>query len=67
MKILIWVGTKGFNYEATLEYMVFLYGLGIPFERLIVPDAGHNVEIYEAAGIELMKFHEASFGEASRE
>ena len=68
MKILIWVGTKGFNYEATLEYMGFLYGLGIPFERLIVPDAGHDSgQIYETVGVELMKFHEASFVEASRD
>ena len=68
LKILIWVGTNGFNYETTLEYMGFLYGLDIPFERLIVPDAGHDSgQIYEAAGIELMKFHEASFVEASHE
>jgi len=68
LKILIWVGTEGFNYESTLEYMGFLYGLGIPFERVIVPEAGHDAgQLYEAAGIELMKFHEASFAEASRE
>ena len=68
LKILVWVGTKGFNYESTLEYMGFLYGLGIPFERLIVPGAGHDAgQIYEAAGLELMRFHEAAFAEAIRE
>jgi endo-1,4-beta-xylanase len=53
LQILIWVGTKGFNYESTLEYMGFLFGLGIPFERLV--------------GLELMRFHEAAFIGATRE
>ena len=35
--IMIWVGNKGFNYEATLEYLGFLYGLGIPAERIVAP------------------------------
>lgn len=68
LQILIWVGTKGFNYESTLEYMGFLFGLGIPFERLIVPGAGHDASyIYEAAGLELMRFHEAAFIRRTRE
>lgn len=62
LKILIWVGTEGFNYEATLEYMGFLYGLGIPFERLIVPGARHDPnQIYEKSGLTLMRFHARSF------
>lgn len=68
LRILIWVGTKGFNYESTLEYMGFLYGLGIPFERLVVPGAGHDAgQIYETAGLELMKFHEVSFDGETRD
>ena len=68
LQILIWVGTKGFNYESTLEYMGFLFGLGIPFERLIVPGAGHDASyIYEAAGLELMRFHGAAFIRRTRE
>ena len=32
------VGNNGFNSEATLEYLGFLDGLGIPAERLIAPE-----------------------------
>ncbi len=42
LRILIHVGTKGFNYENNLEYMKFLESLHIPFERLIVPDVPHT-------------------------
>ncbi|MEM7016181.1 MAG: alpha/beta hydrolase-fold protein [Pseudomonadota bacterium] len=59
LKILIWLGTKDFNYEATLEYLGFLYGLNIPVERLVLPDVPHNpMMFYEKQGVELMKFHE---------
>ena len=62
LPILIWVGTEGFNYVATREYMGFLDGLEIPYERLIVPGAQHNPnQIYEAAGLELMRFHARHF------
>lgn len=58
LNILIHVGTAGFNYTATLEYMGFLYALGIPFERVIVPDVPHSAaQIYEKAGMEIMAFH----------
>ena len=62
LKILIHVGTKGFNYQNNLEYMEFLKSLGIPFEKLIVPDVPHSaVQIYEKRGLDLMKFHAANF------
>ncbi|MDE0349853.1 MAG: alpha/beta hydrolase-fold protein, partial [Gammaproteobacteria bacterium] len=35
LNILVWVGTRGFNYEATLEYLGYLEGLSVPAERLI--------------------------------
>lgn len=63
LKPLIWVGTRGFNYEYNLKYMDFLDELGIPYERLIVPDAEHSAtQIYEAQGDALMKFHQRNFG-----
>lgn len=63
LKPLIWVGTRGFNYEYNLKYMEFLDGLGIPYEKLIVPDAQHSAtQIYEAQGDALMKFHQRNFG-----
>ncbi len=62
IEILIHVGTKGFNYEATLEYMGFLYALNIPCQRLIVPDAPHSArKIYEKAAAELLGFHAKNF------
>ena len=32
---MIWVGTKGFNYEYNLKYMKYLEELNIPYEKLI--------------------------------
>ena len=62
LKILVHVGTKGFNYECNLEYMQFLDSLKIPYERLIVPDVPHSAMlIYEKQGLALMKFHERNF------
>jgi len=67
LRILIFVGTKGFNYENNLEYMDFLKTLGIPFERLIVPDAPHSAKIiYAKAGLEIMKFHAHNFAAAAK-
>ncbi len=62
LRILIHVGTKGFNYENNLEYMKFLRSLKIPFEQLIVPDVPHSAfKIYEKRGLDLIKFHAANF------
>lgn len=55
---MIYVGTKGFNYENNLEYMKFLDSLGIKYTKLIVPDVPHSGrEIYEQQGLEVMRFH----------
>jgi enterochelin esterase-like enzyme len=63
LKPLIWVGTKGFNYEYNLKFMKYLDALGIPYKKLIVPDAPHSTKIiYEKSGIELMQFHDQNFG-----
>lgn len=63
LKILIHVGTKGFNYENNLAYMKFLDSLGIPYQRLIVEDVPHSAkEIYAKKGLELMQFHARNFG-----
>lgn len=59
LKILIHVGTKGFNYENNLAYMQFLESLGIPFEKIVVPDVPHSAMlIYQKAGLQIMQFHE---------
>ncbi len=66
LNIMIHVGTKGFNYENNLEYMSFLDTLGIKYWKMIVPDVEHSAKkIYEAAGVELMKFHARNFAAAA--
>ena len=62
LRILIHVGTKGFNYQNNLEYMKFLESLQIPFSSLIVEGAEHSAQqIYAKRGIELMQFHAENF------
>ncbi|MDH3582921.1 MAG: esterase family protein [Phycisphaerae bacterium] len=62
LRILIHVGTKGFNYQNNLAYMAFLESLEIPFERLVVEDAPHSAKvIYEKSGLQIMRFHADSF------
>ncbi|MGB7325203.1 MAG: alpha/beta hydrolase-fold protein [Rubripirellula sp.] len=59
---MIYVGTKGFNYENNLAYMSFLDSLGIPYTRLVVPEVPHSaVGIYEKQGLEIMRFHAVNF------
>ena len=64
LPILIWLGDRDFNYAANLEYMGFLYALGIPFERLILPGIGHSREAFATGGVAVMKFHERNFAAA---
>ena len=67
LRVLIHVGTKGFNYENNLEYMKFLNQVGIKFEKLVVQDVPHSAhKIYERQGDALMKFHAQNFSDASR-
>ena len=62
LKPLIWVGTKGFNYEYNLKYLKYLDSIGIPSEKLIVPGAPHSARlIYEKKGLDIMRFHERNF------
>ncbi|MEM9585825.1 MAG: alpha/beta hydrolase-fold protein [Planctomycetota bacterium] len=62
LNLLIYVGTKGFNYENNLEYSEFLSQLGIKHRSLVVPGVPHSATwIYEEAGLEIMRFHEANF------
>ncbi|MEO9596156.1 alpha/beta hydrolase [Rhodopirellula bahusiensis] len=59
---MIYVGTKGFNYQNNLAYMKFLTSLGIPFERIVVPEVPHSgLKIYEQRCVEIMRFHAANF------
>jgi len=45
--------------EDNLKYMKYLEKLGIPYEKLIIPDAPHSARIiYEKKGLELMSYHD---------
>jgi endo-1,4-beta-xylanase len=58
----IWIGTKDFNFRATLEYLGFLYALGIEPTRFVVEGLGHNPNhLYEDIGLQLMCFHAEKF------
>lgn len=62
LPILLWVGTKGFNYEFNLKFSDYLKTLEIPHKMLVVEGVDHSaLRIYEQKGDELMKFHQASF------
>ncbi|PQO26418.1 1,4-beta-xylanase [Blastopirellula marina] len=62
LRIMLHVGTEGFNYENNLEYMKFLESLKIPFERIIVEGAPHSAQkIYDKRGLELVNFHAENF------
>ncbi|MEM0896055.1 MAG: alpha/beta hydrolase-fold protein [Verrucomicrobiota bacterium] len=59
LPIMLWVGTKGFNYEFNLKYSENLKELGIPHELLVAEGVDHSAtRYYEKRGLELMKFHQ---------
>ena len=65
LKLMVYVGTKGFNYENNLQYMAFLKEQGIPHRALIVPGVPHSaMKIYEKAGADIMRFHADNFSAA---
>jgi len=59
---LLWVGTKGYNYETNLEFGEYLTELGIPHTKVVVEDATHSAAmIYDKKGLEIMQHHQRSF------
>ena len=65
---MIYVGSKGFNYENNLDYMSFLSSIGIKFERLVVPGVPHSASgIYAKAGERIMRFHIKNFSDVPSE
>lgn len=60
--IALWVGTKGFNYGSTLEYMKYLDTLDIAYQVYTVGGVGHNPSaLYDIIGAQLMDFHWQGF------
>jgi endo-1,4-beta-xylanase len=65
IKILVHVGTEGFNYQNNLGYMKFLDSLKIPYQRLVVEGVPHSaLQIYQKRGLKIMQFHVKNFREA---
>jgi endo-1,4-beta-xylanase len=63
--ILVVVGNQDKNYQGNLDWMAHLTRLGIPFEKIIVPDTPHNAKmVYEKRGLDVMRFHAADFRKA---
>lgn len=63
IRILVHVGSEGFNYQNNLAYMKFLKTLNLPFERLVAEGVPHSAyQIYQQQGVDLMNFHAANFG-----
>ena len=66
LPIMLWVGTKGFNYEYNLKYSEFLNELDIDHEMLVAEGVAHTAfGNYEQTGAELMRFHQRFFAEPS--
>ena len=62
VQYMIYVGTKGFNYQNNLQYMTFLQQQGVQFERLVVEGVPHSAKgIYAQRGREIMQFHAGNF------
>jgi endo-1,4-beta-xylanase len=65
LNILLWFGTKDFNYEFNLKFSEYLSELGLKHEKLVAPDAPHSAKAnYEINGNALMQFHQKNFSKA---
>lgn len=64
LRILVWDGTKCFNYEFNLKFSTYLKELGITHEFLSIPDVAHTATgSYDAKGGEIMRHHQKTFAE----
>lgn len=62
LSILVWDGTKCFNYEDNVQYSAHLGKLGIAHEFLAIPEVPHSaVGSYEVKGDEIMRHHQKTF------
>jgi hypothetical protein len=62
LNILVWDGTKCFNYEFNLKYSAYLKELGIAHEFLSIPDVPHTATgSYDVKGDDIMRHHQKTF------
>ena len=62
LNILIWDGTKCFNYEFNLKFAAYLKELGIAHEMLVIDGVGHTATgSYDKNGDDVMRHHQKTF------
>lgn len=62
LSILIWDGTKCFNYEFNLKYSAWLKELGIAHDFLSIPGVPHTATgSYDVKGDDIMRHHQKTF------
>lgn len=62
LSILVWDGTKCFNYEFNLKFSDYLKQLGIEHQFLSIPDVPHTVTgSYDVKGDDIMRHHQKTF------
>ncbi|SKB04954.1 endo-1,4-beta-xylanase [Prosthecobacter debontii] len=62
LNILIWDGTKCFNYDFNLQYSAYLKELGISHQFLSIPEVPHTVTgSYDVKGDAIMQHHQKTF------
>jgi S-formylglutathione hydrolase FrmB len=62
LNILIWDGTKCFNYDFNLKYSAYLKELGIAHEFLSIKEVPHTATgSYEKNGDDIMRHHQKTF------
>jgi len=62
MNILVWDGTKCFNYEFNVKYSAYLKELGIEHEFLAIPEVPHTATgSYDVKGDDIMRHHQNTF------
>lgn len=67
LRLMIYVGDQGFNYENNLQYMAFLKKLGIQHRSLVVPGVPHSaMQIYQRVGADIVRFHTENFAKTAR-
>lgn len=62
LSILVWDGTRCFNYEFNLKYSAWLKELGITHEFLSIPGVPHTATgSYDVKGDDIMRHHQKTF------
>lgn len=67
LNILMWDGTKCFNYEHNKQFSAYLKELGIAHEFLSIPDVPHTAAgSYDVKGDDIMRHHQKTFDQHRR-